>query len=85
MLCARVVRGISSMEKEVTPVPAISWTISARSERAQEADENLVAAHEREVGFAGAVVRAVAENLRDDVGGGKDSRRGRARSSHLSR
>ena len=28
MLCARVVRGISSIEKEVTPVAAISWKVS---------------------------------------------------------
>ena len=44
MLCARVVRGISSTENEVTPRAAISWMVSMRSQRPQEADQHLVAA-----------------------------------------
>src|ERR1700730_11291985 len=32
MLCARVVRGINSTEKEVTPLPAMVWRVSAAPE-----------------------------------------------------
>src|SRR5260221_430311 len=42
------------------------------AEGAEKADKNLVAVKERKVGFAGAVVGAVAEDLGDDVGGAKD-------------
>ncbi len=42
MLCARVVRGISSMENEVTPVAAISLKHFERSQRPQETDQHLV-------------------------------------------
>ena len=69
MLCARVVRGISSTENEVTPVSAISSNRLDRSQRPQEADQHLAAAQQRQVVLAGPVVRAVAEDLDDDVGG----------------
>ena len=67
MDCARVVRGISSTANALAPVAAISCKDFLRAQRAQEADEKLVAAQQRDVGFAGAVVRTVAENLGDDV------------------
>ena len=68
MLCARVVRGISSTEKEVTPVAAISLRVSRASERTQKSDQDLSAAKKRQIGFAGFVVGAVSEDLRDDIG-----------------
>ena len=40
-----------------------------RAKRAVEANDGLVAAKKREIVFAGGIVRPVAENLHDDVGG----------------
>ncbi len=42
------------------------------AERAEKSDEDLIFVEQREVGVAGFVVRAVAEDLRDDVGGAKN-------------
>src|SRR6202040_1437629 len=39
---------------------------------AKKSDEHLIAMKERDVGLAGFVVRAVAENLRDDVRGAEN-------------
>src|SRR5467141_2387480 len=44
------------------------------AERAKKTDEHLVAMKQRKVGLAGAVVGAVAKNLRDDIGGAKHFR-----------
>ncbi len=45
MLCARVVRGMSSTEKAVTPACAICCTTSRGTEGPQESDQHLPAAH----------------------------------------
>ncbi len=42
-----------------------------RAERAKKTDKHLVAMKQRKIGFAGAIVGAVAKNLREDVGGTK--------------
>ena len=72
MLWARVVRGISSTENEVTPVAAISCTVCTIAQRPQEADQRLALAQQRQIGLAGHVVGAVTENLQHDVGRAKD-------------
>ena len=73
MLWARVVRGMSSTENEVTPACSDLLHDFAGAERPQESDERLAAAHQRKIGFAGDVVRSVAQHLRDDVGGAEYS------------
>ncbi len=75
MLCARVVRGISSTENDVTPGLRDLLDDFGRSEGPQKTDEDLSAAVQRKVGFPGDVVRAVAEHLRDDVGRAKTAAR----------
>ena len=79
MLCARVVRGISSTENEVTPVAGDFLDHFLRSQRPQESDQRLIAPHQRHVGLAGLVVRAVAQNLRDDVSRAETPPRDRGR------
>ena len=82
MLCARVMRGISSTENEVTPAAAISCKVrTSPTERTQESDEHLPAPHQGNVGAAGAIVRSVAQHLHDDVGGGKHIAAARGESS----
>ncbi len=71
ILCARVVRGIISMRKGSDARAGNFLDNLARSQRPQKADQNLIAAHEREIGFAGALVRSVAEHLHDDIGVGE--------------
>ena len=71
MLCARVVRGISSTEKEVTLRVRDLLNGNKRPDGAQKSDQDLVAAKERQIGAARLVVRSVTEHLRDDVGRGK--------------
>ena len=44
MLCARVMRGISSIENSVAPVAAMSWIGLRRAERIGEADDDLAGA-----------------------------------------
>ncbi len=75
MLCARVVRGISSTENDVTPGRRDLADRLDRSQRPQEADQHLLAAQQGKVVLAGLVVRAVTEHLDDDVGGAKTSAR----------
>ena len=72
MLWARVVRGINSTEKAVTPAWAMSWTISAEPNGPQESDQNLAFPIERDIRLARNVVRAVTEHLHHDVGRAKD-------------
>ncbi len=69
MLCARVVRGISSTENAVTPACAICCDDFRRTEGPQKSDERLAAAHQRKIGFAGDVIRSVAQHLHHNVGG----------------
>ena len=72
MLCARVMRGISSTENEVTPAAAISCKRLERPQRPQKSDQHLAAFEKGNVCPAGTIVGAVAKNLHDDVGGGED-------------
>ena len=71
MLCARVVRGISSTEKEVAPVAAIFLDGLHVAERPQEADQDLAPPQQRKIGLAGHVVGAVTQHLKNDVGRAK--------------
>ena len=68
MLWARVVRGISSMANEVTPVCGDLLNHFQRSQRTQESDQNLVPAQKRKIGRAGDIVGAVAKHLDNNVG-----------------
>ena len=52
---------------------AFDMRIDVERGRAQESDQRLAFAEQREVSFSVDVVGAVAENLRDDVRFGKDS------------
>ena len=67
MLWARVVRGMSSTAKRGDAGLGDLLHGFGGGERAQESDEKLAAAHQREIGGAGFVVGAVAEDLNDDV------------------
>ena len=75
MLCARVVRGISSTEKEVTPLSAISW-MASRDPSGRRKPISIRRGRGRQIVLAGPIVRAVAEHLDDDVGGGEYPSRG---------
>ena len=77
MLCARVVRGISSTENDVTPRSAMSRMVSIDPSGRRKPIEHLVAAQEGKVFLAGPVVRAVTEHLDDDVRGLEDLARAR--------
>ena len=69
MLCARVVRGINSTENEVTPLPAIASTVSIDPSGRMNPTSPWPVAQERNVFMARPIVRAVAEDLDDDVRG----------------
>ena len=72
MLCARVVRGMSSTESAVTPSLRHLLHDFRGTEWAQKSDNHLSSAHQGKVGLAGSIIRSVAEDLCDDVGGAKD-------------
>ncbi len=60
MLCARVVRGMSSTEKDGDARLGDLLHDFRGTKRPQESDEGLAAAHQRQVGFAGNVIGSVA-------------------------
>jgi hypothetical protein len=70
MLWARVVRGTSSTENDDASSGDLLDHFGG-TEGAEKTDQELIAPHERKIGFAGDVIGAVAEDLNDDVGGGK--------------
>ena len=72
MLCARVMRGMSSTENDVTPVAAISSRAFARPERPQKSDQDLPAAQQRQVSPASTIIGAIRQHLDDDVSGAED-------------
>ena len=64
MLCARVMRGISSMASRLTPASASARAASSGGQRLAEADNRLPAAQQRQVGRAGLGVGAGAATCR---------------------
>ena len=73
MLCARVMRGISSTAKAVDTGRRRSPASSLHAaQRPQETDQHLPPAQQRKVALPGLVVGAIAQHLHDDVGGGED-------------
>ena len=77
MFCARVMRGINSTEKEVTPVAAIASTVCTSPSGRRNPISDWPFWIQRQIGLAGFVVGAVTEHLQHDVRGAKDSRHGR--------
>ena len=75
MLCARVVRGISSTENDVTPRSAISRMVSIDPSGRRKPTRTWSRRKQRKIVLAGRVVRAVTEHLDDDVGGAGRPRR----------
>ena len=69
MLCARVVRGMSSTENAVTPACGDLLHDFRGTEGPQKTNQHLPAAHQGKIGFAGNVIRSVAQHLHNDVGG----------------
>ncbi len=56
-------------KKTSRPSPAISCKISRDPSGRRKSDQHLIAPHQRNIGFARLVIRAVAQHLRDDVRG----------------
>ena len=73
MLCARVVRGTSSTENELTPAAAICWIDFGRTKRTQKAYEQLITTQQGKISLAGEVIGPVAKHLHDNVSGSKYS------------
>ena len=69
---ARVVRGISSTENEVTPRSAISRMVSIDPSGRRKPIRTWSRRKQGKVVLAGPVVRAVAQHLDDDVGRAED-------------
>ena len=78
MLCARVVRGISSTENDVTPRSATSRIVSIDPSGRRKPISTWSGRKQGKIVLAGPVVRAMTEHLDDDVGRARRPRRGRA-------
>ena len=68
MLCARVMRGISSMAKNETPARASSSHLFGRGQRFAEADHDLAVAQQGQIRAPFRRIRAQRTHLDDDVG-----------------
>ena len=67
MLCARVMRGINSIERKLTPFSAEIAIGIERRQRLAEPDHRLPAAHQRQIAAAGLGIRAQAAHLQNHV------------------
>ena len=75
MLCARVVRGMSSTANDVTPRSATSRMVSIDPSGRKKPTSTWSGTQEGKIVVAGAVVRAMTEHLDDDIGGAERPRR----------
>ena len=70
MLCARVVRGSNSNANARTPFSEAEYFPSIPED--VETQSRLITPQNRQIFRAGAIVRAVAQHLNDDIGGAEN-------------